>query len=165
MALDPEERAWRVHAAIVDWTGKADTKASFALTIESALLGFVIAFARQDQRQLDDQSQAVGLLGAVLVFLGLAILISATVVIPYLRSRPLKPEAPHNYIYFGHLRHWEPDDLAEELRSGDPLEALTRQMVNMSEIAWSKHRRIQASLALAGVGLGLWIWHLSLLGA
>ncbi|MFD6548016.1 hypothetical protein, partial [Bacillus cereus] len=45
MSADPIETAWKIHAALVDWTGKVDTKASFALTIESALLGGVVALS------------------------------------------------------------------------------------------------------------------------
>ncbi len=165
MALDPEERAWRIHAAIADWTGKADTKASFALTIESAFLGFVIAFAREDTDRLAENPRGGAILGFVLLFLGLAILISAAVVIPYLRSSQLKREAAENYVYFGHLRHWKPDDLAKELETGSTLPSLSQQLINMSDIAWSKHRRLQASLLLAGIGLGLWIWHLALVSA
>ena len=35
---DATDTAWRIHGALVDWTGKVDTKASFALTIESDVL-------------------------------------------------------------------------------------------------------------------------------
>lgn len=41
VAADPLETAWKIQAALVDWTGKADTKASIALSVQSTVLALV----------------------------------------------------------------------------------------------------------------------------
>jgi hypothetical protein len=64
----------------------------------------------------------------------------------------VEAEWPDNFVYFGHLKHWDPDALADELRQRDPLPILTRQLVVMSRIAATKHRRVQESLIVALVG-------------
>ena len=51
-------------------------------------------------------------------------------------------------MFFGHLRHWNSDNLAKALSERDILPVLSRQIVNMSCIAWGKHRSVQLSLAL-----------------
>ncbi|MFM9703314.1 Pycsar system effector family protein [Streptomyces galilaeus] len=63
------------------------------------------------------------------------------------------PRSGQGFIYFGDLRGLAPDDLAQTVRTTDPLPALSRQLVVMSKIAWRKHRYTQASLVLAASGL------------
>ncbi|MFS8201877.1 Pycsar system effector family protein [Streptomyces sp. CWNU-52B] len=149
---DPVETAWRIHAVLTDWTGKVDSKAVFALTLESATLGALIAVSGPGHRlgELDHTLSKVLLwLGSAL--LGLAALASVSVVVPRLRSEPgLNRE--HHFIYFGDLRHWDPHHLAERLGQVSPLESLTQQLVTMSQVAWVKHRRVRQSLTLAVVG-------------
>ena len=41
------DTAWKIHAAIVDWTGKVDTKASFASALESAAIVSLSASGRR----------------------------------------------------------------------------------------------------------------------
>lgn len=150
---DPLDTAWRIHAAVVDWTGKVDTKASFSLTLESALLLGVVALFQKDRRLnvLQDwwtTSISWAGIGALIM----SVFLSASVVAPRLRGGKTRKEAARSYVYFGHLRHWEPADLERELRTGDPLPVLSRQLVNMSKIAWQKHRRVQVSMGLAALG-------------
>jgi Family of unknown function (DUF5706) len=151
---DPVHTAWRIHAAIADWTGRVDAKASFALTIESALLAGIIAMSASDRR-LSNLSGFVEYaffsVGVALLVVG--VLMAAWVVRPRLRWRKLEAEATSNFIYFGHLRHWTPDRLAETLRTDDPLPVIARQVINMSHIAWAKHRLVQHSLACAVGGI------------
>ncbi len=147
------ETAWRIHAAISDWTRKVDTKASFALGIESAVLAGVVTLA-------GDGHRLAGLTGRweILFFwLGVAFLISGvlaavSVVRPRLRDENLVWEARDNFIYFGHLQHWEADELAKALAERPALPVLTRQLINMSKIAWRKHQAVQWSMTLAVVG-------------
>lgn len=150
---DAIESAWRVHAAIVDWTGKVDSKASFALAIESALLAGVVALAG-DGRRLSDLSGACekGFFWVGVACLIAAVMAAVFVVRPRLRQTSLKAEAPDNFIFFGHLRHWDAADLATELPKRDMLPVLTRQLVRMSEIAWEKHIAMQWSVLLAFIG-------------
>jgi hypothetical protein len=78
---------------------------------------------------------------------------------PQLRRRQSRRIWRTNTVYFGHLRHWDPDELAVHLRSAEIGEnELARQLVTMSQIAWKKHSRPQISLMLlllAAAGLAL----------
>jgi hypothetical protein len=72
------------------------------------------------------------------------------------RVRRLRADAPHHFIYFGHLRFLTSDKLISGLSgltSDEELDMLARQIVTSSRINWWKHRMIQASLASAFVGL------------
>ena len=40
--------AWRVHAALDNWIGKVDAKASIVLALESAVFGFVVVLSQSD---------------------------------------------------------------------------------------------------------------------
>lgn len=151
------DTAWKTHAAIADWTGKVDTKASFALTLEAAALSAVVLLTRPDQ----PLSRLGSPLGIAAFWLGctalaIAALMAVSVVIPRTRSGKTAEEWRENYIYFGHLRYWSADDLALRLSSAQEAEillVLSRQLVNMSKIAWTKHRRVQWSLWLAAIGV------------
>jgi hypothetical protein len=152
---DPRDTAWRVHASIVDWTGKVDSKASFALAIESAALAAIVTLTGSGRR-LDGLAS-----GELLLFwLGIGILlvgvlVVVTVVAPRLRSTEVFNEWQNNYIYFGHLMHWDAEDLQRVFEEEDIVPAVTRNIVAMSKIAWTKHRRLQASLWLATLGTTL----------
>lgn len=147
------DTAWRIHQVQVDWTGRVDAKAGFAFTIESAAIATTVAltasgrlFSALDEWWLS-ALYAFGLV-SLLVAAGLA----AVVVIPRLRSSNAAGEARHNFIYFGHARHWQPADLEAALRQGPMLPQLSRQIVVMARIAWTKHVRVQWSFSLAVVG-------------
>ncbi len=152
------DSAWKIHAAITDWTGKVDTKASFALTLEAAALSAVVLLTRPEQ-PLSQLSSPIGIttfwLGCV--SLAIAALTAVSVVIPRTRAGKTAEEWPENYIYFGHLRHWSADALAQRLSApeDDIISVLSRQLVNMSKIAWTKHRRVQWSLWFAAIGVVL----------
>lgn len=153
---DPIDTAWRIHGAITDWTGKVDAKASFALAIESAILAGVITLSADDHLLAD----LSGWKELWTYRLGVALLVAAvlavmSVVLPRLRGRRTKSEWRSNFIYFGHLRHWPPDQLTDALQDEPLLPALSHQLVKMSEIAWRKHRALQVSLWLSVVGTAL----------
>lgn len=150
---NPVETAWRIHAALADWTGKVDVKAGFALTLESAALGVIVALAKADHHpaQVDGVAPRILFwLGAAL--LGVAAIASVSVVSPRLRAGQPRDPREH-FVYFGDLRHWDPERLAETLTTTSPLNALTSQLVDMSEIVWAKHRRVRQSLLLAVAGI------------
>lgn len=148
--------AWKIHQAIVDWTGKVDQKASFALAFQSAIEAAVLAMSTEGRALTNLSGWAeltpywLGVVG-----LGAAILFAVAVVIPTLGSEKIKKEAASNYIFFGHLREWRSADLERALERGDILPVLSRQLVVASDIAWTKHRRLQISLMLAVIGTGL----------
>jgi hypothetical protein len=146
------ETAWKIHAAVVDWTGKVDSKASFALAIETAVIAITIPLTEGDHRLggLTGIHRAIFWAGMTLLALG--ILLAAAVVTPQLRGRKMAEEWPSGYVYFGHLQHWSATELAAQLAAGDMLEVLSRQLVNMSRIAWRKHRQLQLSMMAALLG-------------
>ncbi|WP_264076787.1 Pycsar system effector family protein [Mycolicibacterium arabiense] len=130
-----------------------DAKASFALAVESALLAGVVTLSGKD-RALD------GVSGWALIWyvVGVILLIAAVLccvwtVRPRLRSSKLEFEAPVNFIYFGHLRLRTQDEVSEHLRDSDLVPVLSRQLVEMSKIAWTKHRLVQISLTFAPLGV------------
>lgn len=151
--VNPLDTAWRIHAAVTDWTGKVDSKASFTLTIESALLAGIVTLSASNRRF----GGLAGFWDYLFYWLGvsllvLAVITAAWVVRPRLRRRHLQAEAKDNFIYFGHLRHWERSELTQALRERDPLPMLSAQLVNMSKIAWQKHMLVRYSLTAALLG-------------
>ncbi|MFI0155843.1 Pycsar system effector family protein [Streptomyces lydicus] len=151
---DPRETAWRIHAALGEWTARVDAKASFALTLESAALAGIVALS--DNNRLFSNLTGFSVRGPLWagIFLILAgAVLAILVVAPRLRARKkLEAEFSENFIFFGHLKYWEPVALAHKLQEQDMLPVLTNQLVNMSKIAWKKHRYVQLSFLLAGVG-------------
>ncbi len=152
---DSVDSAWRIHGALTDWTGKVDTKASFVLTIESALVVTVIALSGSGRRlsDLDGAARPVYWIGVASITL--AVVLVALAVKPRVRRRDVAHEWQDNFIYFGHLRYWSPEQLEDALRGQPVLPVLTRQLVNMSKIAWRKHLLIEVSLLCAAVGTAL----------
>lgn len=153
---DAIEDAWKVHSAITDWTGKVDAKAAFILTIESAVVAAVIV-GRAEGHQLEF---LVGIwrgivLSAGLLALGVSVVLAAMVVVPNIRRSKVSTESSSNWIFFGHLKDWDPTDLADKLRNDDLLPVLSRQLVRMSQIAWTKHVRVQWSFTIALLGSAL----------
>ncbi len=158
---DPAEVGWRIHSALTDWTAKVDTKASFALTIESALLAGVVALSGSGRSLSDLSGCAVFWYVLGILILILSVLMAVSVVAPRLRSQHLKSEASQNFIYFGHLRFLNATQVANHLNNSDIVPVLSRQLVVMSQIAWQKHRRVQLSLLLSPIGvafLGISAW-------
>lgn len=150
---DGVDTAWRIHASLSDWTGKIDSKASFALSIESAALAGVAALTGAGHRfgRLTG-FWAVGGFWLGVVLLGLAAVAAVAVVIPRGRARHEAASPADDFIFYGHLRHWTPENLAAQLAEAELLPALSRQLVTMSRIAWTKHCRVQQSLLLAVAG-------------
>lgn len=154
------DTAWRIHAALADVTGKVDAKASFCVAVESAVL-FTVVNLTAEGRLFHDLDTATErwtfYLGLALVAAGL--LSAADVVIPRLRrQKQHSGESRRNFIYFGQLRHWDPEELEAHLKGAPVLPVLSAQLVNMSRIAWRKHVMVQASLLLALLGASLLGW-------
>lgn len=153
MTPDPIDTAWKIHSALIDWTGKVDTKASFALTIESALLVGVITLSGEGRvfHHLSGWAIVWYVLGILLLIAG--VLCAAWVVRPRLRAANLGAEALDNFVYFGHLRHLTPEIVQQQLQSTTLLAVLSKQLVEMSKIAWTKYRLVQLSMSLAPFGV------------
>lgn len=149
------ETAWRIHAAIDDWTGKADQKASFALAIQSAVALAVISMSGDGGVLSGLSGWAVGAYRAGIALLVIAIGLVIAAVMPALRRKDVDRDWRGNFIFFGHLRHWADRDLEAALAEDDLLPVLAKQLTSMSKIAWKKYRRLQASLWVAAVGTAL----------
>ena len=148
---DPVDTAWKIHAAHIDWTGKVDSKANFVLAIESAMFAGVL---RVDLAILASTHSkwAFGLGVASLV---VALFFVLLVVAPRLRTSRLEAETKENFIFFGHVKNWSADDLVAALKARDILPVLSRQIVTMAGIAWTKHRRLQGSILGAVIAAAL----------
>jgi hypothetical protein len=150
------ETAWRIHAELGNWTAKVDAKASFALTLESAATAGVIALSTDDHVLADLHgwgTRSLLWIGTILILT--SGVFSMLVVVPRLRARKVKAEAPSNFIYFGHLMHRESAELTTALKQADILPVLSRQLIAMSKIAWGKHRHVQLSFSIFAVGATL----------
>ncbi|MFC5801172.1 Pycsar system effector family protein [Streptomyces formicae] len=156
MTADPLDTAWRVHGALVEWTGKADSKAAFALTLQSTGLA-VVAVLVSTQRGLNPSGGVAAVaflvIGAALLALGAGFAVAAVSPSLGMGQGGQRPVARDAFLYFGHLRLWDPGELEATLRQTDPLPSLTRQLVVMSSIAWAKHRRVQWSLTCGAAGV------------
>ncbi|WP_051835833.1 Pycsar system effector family protein [Streptomyces sp. NRRL WC-3549] len=145
--------AWQIFGSLHESTRTVDAKASFALAMESAALAGIAALFGGG-RSLD---QVNGFAGVVLwlgvAALGLSAVLAVLVVVPRHNGQGRSPRPGEDeFIFYGHLRHWSPAALEQRLTEADPLPTLSRQLVVLSAIAWTKHKRVQQSLALAVVG-------------
>jgi hypothetical protein len=147
------EAAWRIHAAHIRWIESVDTKAGLAFALQSAAVTVTLFLASDGpSRPLRDVDRAAVAFGVAAIMAGAAL--SAMVITPRLRTGHLRRESRTDHVYFGHTRHWTPEDLERSLRQGDPIPQLSRQIVALAEIAWVKHRRVRASIVVSVVGGG-----------
>jgi hypothetical protein len=145
------KNAWHVHSVLAEWTRTVDAKASFALAMESAALAGVAALSGSGRRL----SRVSGtfpqtLLWTGLVLLGLSAVLAVLAVLPrHGRDGGVRSWHPDDFIFYGHIRHWAPEELADQLCRHDALPALSRQLVSMSRILWVKQRLVRLSLSVA----------------
>lgn len=144
---DRDDLAWKIHGNLSDWTARVDNKASILLALQAASLALVVGLAGTGRGLGAGCDFARWSLGVGVLLLCAAAVLAALAVLPQLRRRHLSQESKRNFIYFGHLRNWKPDALAEAM-SDDPdiLDQLSHQIVIMAKIAWRKHVWLQWSL-------------------
>lgn len=161
-APDTEERgvtfAWKAHTAITDWTAKVDSKAAIVLSAGGVLLGFLVTLSGNGRVLAHLTGSRLLVERTGLGSIGLGVFLAALVVAPRLNRHASKKDWQSNFVYFGHLRHWKPVDLKGRLKDlslDQELEVLSAQLVATSEIAWSKHSKLQSGmwLLLGGVVL------------
>ncbi|MDH6283927.1 hypothetical protein M2284_001500 [Rhodococcus sp. LBL1] len=90
---------------------------------------------------------------AGILLLVVAVALAVFVVRPRLRADKVAAEAPHNFIYFGHLRHLQPCEIEYRLEESPLLPVLSKQLHEMSRIAWQKHVLVKWSMNLAPAGV------------
>lgn len=148
---------WRVHAAQEAWTAKVDVKASIVLALDGALLAAIIGGHNNDGvfADLTGWRNVVHGISAILVFI--ALVLAAAAVIPLLgRSSSHERDHAQHLIYFGHLRHWDPNSLAVRLQGltqTAETEQLATQLVAMSKRNWRKHRFLQFAICLTATSV------------
>lgn len=151
---DPIDTAWRIHGTVLEWIARAETKASFALTVESAIIAGVVALTGKGRRFGDlDEPAEVATFGLGVLCLFIAVFYAGWVVLPQLRRSAVQAEARQNHIYFGHLMYHDQIELEQALRDKDPLPMLSKQLIVVSKIAWAKHGRVEWSMLSAAVGV------------
>ncbi len=157
------EFGWKVHAAIQDCIRGVDTKASLTLAAITVLAVFAGNQVYGDKGSLNPPLDGIPF-WAVRVFagaFGLAFVCALLAVIPHLRAKRAKVHASTGLIFFGHLRYRKEADIVAELKELDEDEIIRQlgsQLDVTSDIAWRKHRYLQAShwfLAVAVASLVL----------
>lgn len=151
------EFAWRVHSAQESWTAKVDGKASLLLALQGGAL-FAIASGHQKDgflAKLTGWHLAVVIAASIGLVVGIVSTIAA--VIPQLgHAKKHRAEYRGHLVYFGHLRHWEPSELAAKLArvtGADELRMLGFQLQRMSEINWRKHQMLRVGLLLTALSI------------
>lgn len=153
------EFAWKVHAVQEQWATRADTKAAVIFTVEGAVIAAVAAaFSNAAFSNATFVGSIVGW-RLLMVWLGIlssaiAIVIAFLVVIPQLGRRRQMSQESH-FIYFGHLRSWEPAVLEERLTalSGpEQIAQLSTQLIRLGVGNWRKYHLLRAAVIAALLG-------------
>jgi hypothetical protein len=155
-----EEFAWRINELLHDWTAKVDNKASVILSVETAVLGIVLLFAGTGKPLGDLTGPGVWVFRGGVLLQVAAIIAAGAAIFPQLDRRDARRQWRDHYVYFGHLRHWDPRDLIDVLsRHGAEKtdEVLSVEIIALSKIVWRKHAVLQWSMCLVLVGnLAIW---------
>ena len=151
---------WRVHVAQEAWTAKVDVKASIVLALAGATMAAVTAGQSDFGPFADLLGWRVYAFRGAVIAGSLSVLLSFATIFPRLGPTHRKRNMDvADLVYFGHLRHLDPKEVATRLTGltvNDELRALSRQLVAMSRHNWRKHRLLQwALLALAAAYLAL----------
>ncbi|MFF2114666.1 Pycsar system effector family protein [Rhodococcus koreensis] len=151
------DTAWEIQKALLDWNGRVDIRATFTLTIDTALIGAVIALSTDGGlfAGLGGASRVFNFVGVAFVFA--SALCAVAVVTPVLRRRSvLQSEARnHNkFIYYGHLRQLSDTEIHRYLELDGPaiLGALSHELKYTGDNAWRKNRFTQLALLFTTVG-------------
>jgi hypothetical protein len=145
--------AWRMHDSAAAAIDKADTKAGFAATAETALAAVVLTFVSHSN---GDPLVARVLFGVALAALAVALGSALLVVVPrlHLLAGSL---VPGEFLYLSAVRHRSVEQLhiAPKLHGekvADPLVAVTLQAKRLADVAWTKHRWVRFSVVAAVAG-------------
>jgi hypothetical protein len=148
--------AWRMHDSAAAAIDKADMKAGFAATVETALAAVVLTLVSQSQGSPLAGRALFGLaLAALAIALGSALL----VVVPRLH-RPADVLAPGEFLSFGAVRSRSVEQLLDRhidpqwpgKQVADPLVAVTHQAKRLADIGWAKHRWLRVLFVAAVAG-------------
>lgn len=145
--------SWRVLGEVAGSIGKADAKAGFVATLNTAVLAGVFTLTHLDR--LGTVARAFVMVGSVLLVI--AVMFAVAVVLPVLRSRKSKYTGG-NFLYFGTVRNHSAAGLLARIASEDTAHAVCAQAVVLSRLSWLKHRLLQVSTwaTIAGTNLIGW---------
>jgi hypothetical protein len=160
---DPDDadrlaQSLRVLGEVAGSISKADTKAGFVATLNTAVLAGVFTLTHLDR--LGTAARVVVAIGSVLLVI--AVMFAVAVVLPILRAR--KSKHTGNVLYFGTVRHLSPVGLLARIASEDTAYAVCAQAVVLSRLSWLKHRLLQVSMWATIAGTNLIGWTLLLGG-
>ncbi|GAA0609882.1 hypothetical protein HPO96_29355 [Kribbella sandramycini] len=147
--------AWRMYDSAAAAVDRADTKAGFAATLETAAAAVVLTLL----------SQAHGapvvvrvLLGLALVSFGVALVAAMLVVTPRMKA-PGLTLVPGEFLYFGAVRVRSTTQIRKHIDPSvhggliaRPTDAVIYQAKQLAGIAWTKHRYARWSLQAAAAG-------------
>jgi hypothetical protein len=153
---------WRMHDSAAAAIDRADTKAGFAATVETALAAVVLTLV---SRSHSAPLVARVLFGVALVALAVALGSALLVVVPRL-YKPADALVPGEFLYFGAVRvrsieqlldhHIAPPERAGKVSDplSEPLVAVAHHAKRLAGIAWAKHQWLRVSFLAAVVGAG-----------
>ncbi|MFI5712946.1 Pycsar system effector family protein [Kribbella sp. NPDC051620] len=150
------ELAWRMHDAAKEAIDKADTKAGFAATVETALAAVVLTLVSRSEAA---PLVARVLFGVALVALAVALGSALLVVVPRF-YKPGDALLPGEFLYFGAVRRRTVEQLVDNHlaptygpnRVAEPLVAVVHHAKRLAGIAWAKHQWLRVSFVAAGAG-------------
>ncbi|MET9269799.1 Pycsar system effector family protein [Kribbella sp. NPDC003557] len=156
---DRLDMAWRVLGEVGGSIGKADTKAAFVTTLNTAVLAGVFTLTHLDR--IGTAARVFVTIGAVLLVI--ALMFAVAVVLPVLRARKTKHNSG-SLLYFGTVRQLSTARLLARIASEDTVDAVCAQAVVLSRLSWLKHRLLQVSMLATIAGANLIVWPLLLGG-
>jgi hypothetical protein len=150
--------AWRMHDSAAAAIDRADTRAGFAATVETALAAVVLTLVSQSH----GEPLAVRILfGLALIGLAVALGSALLVVVPRLH-RPADRLVPGEFLYFGAVRLRSIEQLRAHIVSqgvlddryevATPFTAVSHHAKRLADIAWSKHQWVRVSFLAAIAG-------------
>ncbi|TCC35101.1 Pycsar system effector family protein [Kribbella sindirgiensis] len=148
--------AWRMHDSVAAAVDRADTKAGFAATVETAVAAVVLTLLSQAH---GSPLLARVLFGLSLVALASALVAAMLVVTPRMHT-PGEELEPGEFLHFGAVRLRSVEQLLDHVVPTDwdtymvakPWVAIAHQSKRLAEIASTKHRLVRASFRAASAG-------------
>jgi hypothetical protein len=143
------EHAWRTYEALQAAIARTETKATFLVTIESALLVFFVTMIGTDGVFADFQKVLVYIAGLLAfggtLWLFVAIIALVRVIVPHRSETDLA----------AHFAERDPTAIAQSLRHNDALLTLSHHLRVTSEAAINKDLLLAKSVRLGLSGFGL----------
>ena len=147
--------AWRLHSNAEAACARADLKVSIMLAFQGS--AFVLVATSRIIAVGPAHSLSTHAIAVVLMLLLGATTAGVAALAPALGARrEHRRSYPLQYVYFGHLRHWDHAALAARVTSTDTtteVEMLASQVIQISRLTWRKHRLLQVSIAITVVAL------------